>query len=86
MESFAFIESAIFAVSLDHRILPQGVSNLAKNVFHGFNGHNRWFDKSLTIVVTSDGRLGIHGEHSPCDALVPAMLVDFAVSKYLFLN
>ena len=80
-ETFALIESAIFAVALDDRILPQGVSNLAKNVFHGIDGHNRWFDKSLTIVVSNDGRLGVHGEHSPCDALVPAMLVDFAVLK-----
>jgi carnitine O-acetyltransferase len=50
-------------------------------VFHGFDGHNRWFDKSLNIVVTNDARLGVHGEHSPCDALVPAQLVDFSVAR-----
>lgn len=77
------IESAIFAVALDHRVLGHDVSSLAKNVFHGYDGHNRWFDKSLTIVVSGDGRLGVHGEHSPCDALVPAVLVDFAVSRFL---
>jgi carnitine O-acetyltransferase len=79
--SFEMIESAIFAIALDHKIIPQGVSYLAKNVFHGFDGHNRWFDKSLSIVVDNCGRLGVNGEHSPCDALVPAILVDFAAKR-----
>jgi Choline/Carnitine o-acyltransferase len=52
-----------------------------ENVFHGFDAHNRWFDKSLSIVVTNDARIGVNGEHSPCDALVPSLLVDFAVKK-----
>lgn len=82
-DSFNMIESSLFSVCLDHRIVPDGVTDLARNVFHGFNGHNRWFDKSLSIVVTNCGRLGVHGEHSPCDALVPAMLVDFATKRFL---
>ncbi len=47
-------------------------------MFHNNNAHNRWFDKSLTVVVSNDGRLGLNGEHSPCDALVPSMLVNYA--------
>ncbi|KAJ3369259.1 hypothetical protein HDU91_007380 [Kappamyces sp. JEL0680] len=80
-ESFRMIETALFAVALDHRIVPQGNTDLAKLVFHSYDGHNRWFDKSLTIVVSNDGRVGLNGEHSPCDALVPAIMVDYAVSR-----
>ncbi|KAJ3315513.1 hypothetical protein HDV04_003055 [Boothiomyces sp. JEL0838] len=77
-ESLNMIETALFAVSLDHRILPSDKAAVTRNVFHGYNGHNRWFDKSLSIVVANDGRLGLHGEHSPADALIPAYLMDFA--------
>ena len=78
--SFKWIETALFGVCLDHRPIPKEVTAQAKNVFHAMDGHNRWFDKSISIVVFNDGRIGCNGEHSPCDALVPAMLVDYAVS------
>ena len=90
-ESFKWIETALFAVALDEFVFND-VDSMAsmflftilktlENTFHSMNGHNRWFDKSLTIVVTRDGHVGLNGEHSPCDALVPAMLVDYAVKK-----
>lgn len=91
-ESFHMIETALFAVYLDHRIIPNDHTALAKNIFHGFNGHNRWFDKSLGIVSVNDGRIGLHGEvflinqHSPCDALVPALLTDFASQKQPYVD
>ena len=84
-ESFSLIQSALFSVCLDHRLMLPDISSMAKNVFHGFDGHNRWFDKSISVIVTNDGRLGINGEHSPCDALVPALLLDAACAKYFFL-
>lgn len=80
-ESFSQIQSALFSVCLDHRLMLPDISSMAKNVFHGFDGHNRWFDKSISVIVTNDGRLGINGEHSPCDALVPALILDNACSK-----
>jgi carnitine O-acetyltransferase len=33
-----------------------------ENVFHGFDGHNRWFDKSLSIIVSKNGMIGLNGE------------------------
>jgi hypothetical protein len=30
------------------------------------------------IVVSSDARAGMNGEHSPCDALIPSYVVDYA--------
>ena len=81
-DSFAEIQGALFSVCLDHRLMLPDISSMAKNVFHGFDGHNRWFDKSLSIIVTNDGRLGVNGEHSPCDALVPALILDSACVQY----
>lgn len=42
-------------------------------------GHNRWFDKPFTLIVESNGRAGANGEHSPCDALVPSIMAEYAV-------
>ncbi|TPX71179.1 hypothetical protein SpCBS45565_g01373 [Spizellomyces sp. 'palustris'] len=78
-ESFKTIETALFAVSLDDYCLPLHVEYLAKNTFHAMNGHNRWFDKSISVCMMNDGRTGVNGEHSPCDALVPALMVDYLV-------
>ena len=61
-KNFELIQNSLFAVCLDDKIVPNGVSNLARNVFHGFDGHNRWFDKALSIVVTNCGQLGVNGE------------------------
>ncbi|KAI8897824.1 acyltransferase ChoActase/COT/CPT [Globomyces pollinis-pini] len=80
-ESFKLIESALFAVALDHKIVPHDVTSQAKNTFHGYNAHNRWFDKAISVIVTNDGRIGVNGEHSPCDALVPALMINNAAES-----
>ncbi|KAJ3300310.1 hypothetical protein HK104_002129 [Borealophlyctis nickersoniae] len=77
--SFFMIQTALFAVSLDDYSVGPEVDNLARNCFHGDAGHNRWFDKAISIIVSNDGRMGMNGEHSPCDALVPAMVFDYCV-------
>lgn len=41
--------------------------------------HNRWYDKALNIIVESNTRAGALGEHSPCDALVPSIVMEYAV-------
>ena len=44
-------------------------------------GRNRWFDKAVSIVVETNGRSGIMGEHSPVDALIPSIVVDYVLAK-----
>ncbi|KAI8906057.1 acyltransferase ChoActase/COT/CPT [Gorgonomyces haynaldii] len=80
-DSFKWIETSLFAVCLDHKPVDKSISGLARNTFHSGDGHNRWFDKSISICVTNDGRAGMNGEHSPCDALVPALVLDYAVKR-----
>lgn len=41
---------------------------------------NRWFDKGLQLIVTSTGRAGVNGEHTPCDAVAPGRLFDLIVA------
>ncbi|KAI8820719.1 acyltransferase ChoActase/COT/CPT [Fimicolochytrium jonesii] len=78
-DNFAGIETALFAVSLDDYILPADIEYVARNTSHGLTGHNRWFDKSYSVCVMADGRTGVNGEHSPCDALIPAIIADHVV-------
>jgi len=75
-ESLDTIESAAFVLALDDE--PYGISFdsepemldvYAKALLHG-SGSNRWFDKSFTVCVSSNGRFGMNAEHSWGDAVV----------------
>ncbi|RUP44358.1 acyltransferase ChoActase/COT/CPT [Jimgerdemannia flammicorona] len=79
-ESLSVIESAILAVSLDDFAVGTALDKWTRNVATGTNGHNRWFDKSLTIIVESNGKCGLNGEHSPCDALVAALVLEYMLA------
>lgn len=89
------IEDSLFTVSLDSSVLPlpkdhadvahastpASVDAHARNCSGaGRGGLNRWFDKSMTLVVEPNGRAGIMGEHSPCDALIPSIVGEFAAA------
>ncbi|CAD6904371.1 unnamed protein product [Tilletia laevis] len=88
------IEDSLFAIALDSSILPVPsnhpvgtpasaspayVDALARNCAGaGRGGHNRWFDKAMTLIFEPNGRAGLAGEHSPCDALIPSIVADYA--------
>lgn len=63
------IESAAFIVSLDEEAYESNVfkgaelSHFGKKMLHG-NGHNRWFDKSFTLCIGTNGRFGFNAEHA----------------------
>lgn len=63
------IESAAFVVSLDEKAYSSDIhrseelSEFGKTMLHG-NGHDRWFDKSFTLCVGTNGRFGFNAEHS----------------------
>ncbi|XP_064617738.1 carnitine O-palmitoyltransferase 1, liver isoform-like isoform X2 [Liolophura sinensis] len=71
------IEKAIFFVALDDE--PQDydpndeskLNRFGHSMLHG-KGYDRWFDKSFTLVVTSNGRIGFNAEHSWADAPIMA--------------
>lgn len=63
------IESAAFVLSLDDDAYETDIhkgtnlDNFGKALLHG-NGHNRWFDKSFTVCVGTNGRVGFNAEHT----------------------
>ena len=55
-------------------------STRAKYLFHA-DGKSIWFDKSLTVLVTPDGRFGFHCEHSLADAPVTGHVLEYNVTN-----
>ncbi|KXN74213.1 acyltransferase ChoActase/COT/CPT [Conidiobolus coronatus NRRL 28638] len=80
LKSLQSIESALFSLSLDDYVVPSNPTSQYQNAFHG-TGYNRWFDKSLNFIIDASGSLGLNGEHSPIDALVPTQLLDHCASQ-----
>ncbi|PIA18656.1 acyltransferase ChoActase/COT/CPT [Coemansia reversa NRRL 1564] len=79
--TLAAIQEALFAVSLDTTYSdPPGSINAEQLTIkcHGTQpGHNRWYDKCANFIFDRNGAAGYMGEHSPCDALVPAIMVEY---------
>ena len=67
--SLYLIESAAFIVSLDEEPYefeiehPEKLDHYGKLLMHG-NGHDRWFDKSFTVCIGTNGRIGFNAEHT----------------------
>jgi carnitine O-acetyltransferase len=80
LQSLETIESALFSVSLDDNVISSDIREQYHATFHG-NGSNRWFDKSLNFNLSACGMLGMNGEHSPLDALIPSQFFDYCVSQ-----
>ena len=89
-ETFDAIDRSLIALSLDTYTLPSlptedplrfaQLDAQLRNAQAGINGgRNRWFDKCLTIVVENNGRAAVMGEHSPVDALIPSLVIDYAL-------
>eukprot|EP01127_Copromyxa_protea_P007851 TRINITY_DN1782_c0_g2_i1.p1 TRINITY_DN1782_c0_g2~~TRINITY_DN1782_c0_g2_i1.p1 ORF type:complete len:634 (-),score=124.07 TRINITY_DN1782_c0_g2_i1:37-1938(-) len=57
--------SSMFMVCLDDN-LPMNLEETGKIMLHS-DGHNRWFDKSIQLIVCENGRAGINMEHSGFD-------------------
>lgn len=81
------IQKALFVVCLDQQIPvadPNDDMNVAgSQLIHGGgskqNSGNRWFDKTLQLVVNRNGMNGINYEHSPAEGQPIAVLTDFVV-------
>ena len=77
--SLEMIESAVFVVVLDSDT-PEIWSDRGRSLMHG-SGGDRWFDKSLTLVVFDNGHCGLNAEHSWADAPVVAHLWEHSLAK-----
>ncbi|KAM8820196.1 carnitine O-palmitoyltransferase 1, muscle isoform [Eudromia elegans] len=83
------IERAAFFVTLDDEAqgyVPgrQGCMDAyAKSLLHG-KCYDRWFDKSFTLVVFKNGKLGANAEHSWADAPIIGHLWEFMLGMERF--
>ncbi|XP_065485800.1 carnitine O-palmitoyltransferase 1, muscle isoform [Caloenas nicobarica] len=83
------IERAAFFLTLDeeeHGYVPgrEGCMDAyAKSLLHG-HCYDRWFDKSFTLVVYKNGKLGANAEHSWADAPIIGHLWEFMLGTDKF--
>lgn len=76
-QSLKIIESAAFVVILEDdefdfdRNDPSKLDRYGQLLLHG-KGNDRWYDKSLCLIVSKTGRCGFNVEHSFADAPVLA--------------
>ncbi|XP_064355550.1 carnitine O-palmitoyltransferase 1, muscle isoform isoform X2 [Dromaius novaehollandiae] len=83
------IERAAFFLTLDEE--AQGytpdradcMDAYAKSLLHG-KCYDRWFDKSFTLVVYKNGKLGANAEHSWADAPIVGHLWEFMLGTDQF--
>lgn len=82
--SLYLIESAAFVVSLDDEPFeydmaqPEKLDNFGHKLLHG-KGCDRWFDKSFTLCIASNGRIGFNAEHTWSDAAIMAHVWEMLV-------
>lgn len=78
------IEKAAFVVALDDipyeydQSDPDKLDRYGRILLHG-KGYDRWFDKSFTLCIGSNGRLGFNSEHSWADAAVMAHVGEYII-------
>ncbi|XP_051161929.1 carnitine O-palmitoyltransferase 1, liver isoform isoform X1 [Leptopilina boulardi] len=83
--SLDLIEKAAFIVVLDDvpyefdKKYPEKLDNYGRILLHG-KGHDRWFDKSFTLCIGNNGRIGFNAEHSWADAAVMSHMWEYVIS------
>ncbi|XP_064150028.1 palmitoyl thioesterase CPT1C isoform X2 [Loxodonta africana] len=89
-EALEAVEGAAFFVSLDSE--PAGLTKedpaasldaYAHALLAG-PGHDRWFDKSFTLIVFSNGKLGLSVEHSWADCPISGHMWEFTLATECF--
>ena len=78
-ESLAAVESAICCVAFE-RAAPCTKQEVAA-LCHGGACRNLWFDKSVTMLIFENGRVGINAEHTPVDAMTIVSLIVRALDE-----
>lgn len=73
------IEQALFCLCLDEA-MPDNLCDAADQLLHG-DGGNRWFDKSVSLIVFANGAAGINCEHCGVDGGALIEFVDFLHSE-----
>ncbi|XP_061927994.1 carnitine O-palmitoyltransferase 1, liver isoform isoform X1 [Apis cerana] len=84
--SLDLIEKAAFIVVLDDIPYiydpedPDKLDEYGRILLHG-KGYDRWFDKSFTLCIGNNGRIGFNAEHSWADAAVMSHLWEYVICQ-----
>nr|XP_022908383.1 carnitine O-palmitoyltransferase 1, liver isoform isoform X1 [Onthophagus taurus] len=84
--SLDLIEKAAFVVTLDDvpyvydKKNPSKLDEYGKILLHG-KGYDRWFDKSFTLCIGNNGKVGFNAEHSWGDAAVMSHIWELVVTN-----
>ncbi len=73
-ETLTLIEEALFCLCLDDDEPTDRLQ--ATDVLLQGNGANRWFDKSVSLIVFKNGKAGVNCEHCGLDGTVVVELID----------
>ena len=73
------IEQALLCLCLDEAE-PENLCDTADQLLHG-DGGNRWFDKSVSLIVFANGAAGVNCEHCGVDGGALIEFVDFLHSE-----
>lgn len=85
-DSLRLVESAIIFVNLDDSKFDfKDLSGRGSRLLYG-DGRCLWFDKSVSIVIFKDGKMGFNCEHSYADAPVVAHCVEYNIMKEILGN
>ncbi|VEN55359.1 unnamed protein product [Callosobruchus maculatus] len=80
------IEKAAFFVTLDDfpyefdMSIPSKLDNYGRALLHG-KGYDRWFDKSFTLCIGENGRIGFNAEHTWADAAVMSHVWEWVMTS-----
>ena len=85
-DNLQLIEKSLMVVCLDEPVTVDSTerdeTNMLKQMLHGcgseMNSSNRWFDKTIELIVSNDGVCGLCYEHSPAEAPVVIKLIEEA--------
>ncbi|GAA6058072.1 hypothetical protein JCM3770_002247 [Rhodotorula araucariae] len=77
------LKSAKYVSSSPTRDTPDLDAHIRNASSANGTGRNRWWDKAVGVHVEANGRASMVGEHSPCDALIPSIVCDYALAENL---
>ncbi|KAJ3013907.1 hypothetical protein HKX48_005443 [Thoreauomyces humboldtii] len=80
-DNLDIINDSLFAVCLDDFSLSKNLDISHRQIFHNNDANNRWFDKAMQLIVGSNGRAGVNGEHTPADAVIPGKIFDHILAS-----
>ncbi|XP_061028584.1 carnitine O-palmitoyltransferase 1, brain isoform isoform X3 [Eubalaena glacialis] len=89
-EALEAVEGAAFFVSLDSepagltREDPAASLDAYAHALLAGRGHDRWFDKSFSLIVFSNGKLGLSVEHSWADCPISGHMWEFTLATECF--